>query len=379
MFNNNKKRRTRKPNDPPLPTLPVGKSDLGRPRPHPPGVMLSFSVPDTSRHDNPKAEEERFELLVDRTMNGFGKLEPTGGTKPVFTGLVHATKPEKGVVLEDSHDSECPVCTELYDDHDHIPVFAARCRHSVCHVCLEQMSAKRTERGSSNRNHARCPVCRVGEFHKDQEPHQFAITLLRKIKVMTKSAATRDRRTARCRGMKLLATNPHSTFELRRRALMGMTGGDAARFDEVEFFKNQLRGVTKAHAELLVEMTQFQEARQADSLMVQKSLSDSMDSLAAVSTRMAAIRVTLEKSTTANLEIAATHLELREVVTDRDIQIRALEKQLLKVLQESQEDRGLVVRAQKSMVVVLAFFLLLVLATFGGAMIAIRSYTTIYT
>ena len=335
--------------------------------------MLSFSVPDTSRRDNPKAEEERFELLLDRTMNGLGKLEPAGGTKPVFTGLVHATKPEKGAVLEDSHDSECPVCTELYDDNDHIPVFAARCRHSVCHVCLEQMPAKRTERGISNRSHARCPVCRVGEFHKGQEPNQFAITLLRKIKVMKKSAAIRDRRTARCRGMKLLATNPHSTFELRRRALMG-----TSRFDEVEFFKDQLRGVAKAHAELLAEMTQFQEARQADSLMVQNSLSDSMDSLAAVSTRMAAIRVTLEKSTTANLEIAATNLELREVVTERDIQIRALEKQLLKVLQESQEDRGLVVRTQKSMVVVLAFFLLFVVATFGGAMIAVRSYTTIY-
>ena len=317
-------------------------------------------------------------------MNFSEKQGPSGGSsKPVFNGLVYATWD-----LHDS-DSECPVCRELYDDANHLPVFAVRCRHSVCQACLKQMpptttagrtSAQRprTPQHQQHQQHhqVHCPVCRVGTFHTGQDPNQLAITLLRKIKVMTmkNAASRRGRRVARCpRGMNgVIYKNPRSTWELRRTRWMGTTQ-DA----EVEFFKNQLRAETKAHEEHLAEMTHFQEGRKADAVMVQTSLSNSMATLAAASTRMADIHGKLETYIVAYREIAATNLKLRKVVTARDSQISSLEKQLLKYLQESQEDRGLVVKTQTTLVGVLTFFSLFVFATMGGAMIAIRSYTII--
>jgi hypothetical protein len=193
-----------------------------------------------------------------------------------------------------------------------------------------------------------CPICRVGAFPKSQEPNEFAVTLLRQIKVMKVDRSHREARGINWR------VNPRSAVNLRRKIWTNTL--QRSRSDEATFLKDQLRILADENDSLLAEMANLRDKSKEDDVIAQKSLSEAMISLKAAETQCHEVQEELGKSKAINLDLAATKYKLEGKLADRDAKISSLEKRLHAM--ESQDDRRAALPTLKIMTLVLTLCLI---------------------
>lgn len=252
-------------------------------------------------------------------------LEPPRGFVPVVA--------ETMASVQERH-LECPICFELYDEKMYQPLPALGCRHSMCCMCLDKMLGiqKYTSFDHSHEpSKIKCPICRMGTFHRTQEPNELVITLIHRINSMKAARSRLQARAVRIRLLKAYAVS---------------------RFDEAELYKDQLRHVTEENKRLVLTITELKDKHQADEALAKKSLMATKAALEAVEKRIGKAHAELEQSKAMNLEILATNDILKAALDDGDCLIRLLEKNLLRHLKEAHDDRDGALRTQRMLVMV---------------------------
>jgi hypothetical protein len=305
---------------------------------------------------------------------------------------------------EESGDLNCQICLEPYDTDAHAPVFARRCRHSVCRKCIVDMGAQwfptqtiTPSSGSQRRpgvpfvfqsnappsaaaaswgqqptttfsgvgeetfqeTGIACPTCRKGKsFQVNQEPNFLAICLLKENEQIKKA---RSRRLLRGNSFK----SNHVYLKLREKNLIASSKG--SRFDEMDLLKEKIRALEAENVGLLAENSELHAGELAKETITDMLLVEKEKLLKAVQSKLKLTQkeLLIKKTTECN-----AMMKYKVTIERKDFTIADINQSLEKAKAKAHCDREHAKKTQKAL---FAALFVLVLFSFISILFALMA------